>query len=94
MNAYLFRFEASDSPNCELCKQHEDVCHLLTTCKKFVGLRRNLYNAARRLKVRTNRAQLVTNPKLFGALADYVRRSHRFYKARHRRFIKAPAATS
>lgn len=92
MNAYLFRFKAADPPNCDLCKQSEDVCHLLTTCKKFVGLRRNLYNAARKLKTRTSRAHLVTNPKLFGALSDYVRRSHRFYKARHKRFVKTPTA--
>lgn len=91
MNDYLFRFKASDTPNWHLCAQREDVCHLLTTCRKFVGLQRALFNAARKLKIRTNKAHLVTNPKLFGALADYVRRPHRFYKAQHRRYIKIPA---
>lgn len=88
LNAYLFRFKASDTPNCDLCGQRDDVCHLLTTCRKFIGLRRALFNSARKLKTPANRAHLLTNPKIFKALADFIRKSHRFYKARHRRYIK------
>lgn len=76
LNAYLFRFKASDTPNCNLCKQQEDVCHLLTACRKFVGLRRALFNAAKKENTPANRVHLLTNPKLFEPLANFARRSH------------------
>lgn len=89
LNAYLYRFKASDTPNCELCRQQEDVCHLLTSCRKFVGIQRTLFNAARKKKTRPNQTHLLTNPALFKDVGTFVRRSFRFYKERHRRFIKA-----
>lgn len=87
LNGYLNRFQAADSPACELCNQAETVDHLLLQCRRFVGLRRRLFKAAKQASTATNRAQLLTNPSLFTALADFGRRSHQFYKARHRRFI-------
>lgn len=89
LNTYLYRFKASDTPNCELCRKHEDVCHLLTTCKKFVGIRRTLFNTARKKKIRTNGTQLLTNQELFKDLGNFVRQSFWFYKARHQHFFKA-----
>lgn len=88
LNAYLHRFKASDTPNCDLCNQREDVCHLLTTCRKFVGIRHALFNAAKKKKTNTNRTDLLTNPNVFEDLGVFVRKSFRFYKARHRRFIR------
>lgn len=88
LNAYLFRFKALDTPNCDLCGQHEDICHLLTICRKFVGLRRALFKSAKNMKISPNRAHLLTNPEIFKALTNFIRRSHRFYRARHRRYIK------
>lgn len=87
LNSYLHRFQAAESPKCDLCKQIENVDHLLLQCRKFVGLRRDLFKAARQASTAANRAQLLTNPALFPALADFGRKSFRFYKARHRRFI-------
>lgn len=47
LNSYLHQFKAVDSPLCGLCKQEENVDHFLTQCKKFVGLRRDLFKTAR-----------------------------------------------
>lgn len=88
LNAYLHRFKALDTMNCDLCKQKEDVCHLLTSCKKFVGIRQTLFNAARKKKTSTNRITLLTTPALFKDLGNFVRQSFRLYKARHKRYIK------
>lgn len=87
LNSYLFRFKAVESPLCDLCRQVEDVDHFLTQCRKFIGLRRDLFKAAKASSTAPNRTQLLTNPKLFGALANYGRQSFRFYKARHRRHV-------
>lgn len=84
LNSYLFRFHAADSPNCNLCRQPETVDHLLTNCRKFVGLRRRLYGAATAAKVATNRTSLLTSPKLYPAIATFGRQSFRFYASRHR----------
>lgn len=87
LNSYLKRFQAVESPLCDLCKQVEDVDHFLLQCRKFAGLRRDLFKAAGQSSTATNRVQLLTNPNIFDALATFGRRSYRFYKARHRRFI-------
>lgn len=86
LNDYLHRFKAVDSPKCKLCKQCETVDHLLLQCRKFAGLRRVLLTEARKQSTAPNRTQLLTNPDLFEAVATFVRRSFRFYKARHRRY--------
>lgn len=85
LNAYLHRFKAADTPNCDLCKQRDNVGHLLTNCRKFVGLRQKLFKAAKQNKTSTNRIHLLTSPSMFEELSNFVRKSHKFYKARHRR---------
>lgn len=85
LNSYLHRFKAVESPNCDLCKQVESVDHLLLQCRKFAGLRRELIKAAQAASTAANRTQILTNPALFPALADFGRRTFRFYKARYRR---------
>ena len=76
LNAYLHRFKASDTPNCDLCKQRDNVDHLLTNCRKFVGLQRTLFNAAKKHKTQTNRVHLLTDPSMFKELGHFVRKSH------------------
>lgn len=87
LNSYLFRFKASDSPNCDVCSQVEDVDHLLTSCKKFAGLRRTLCNSARLLKVQQTRKGLLTSPEAYPDVATFGRKSYRFYRARFKRHI-------
>lgn len=83
LNSYLFRFKAVDSPLCTVCGQKETVEHYLLLCRKFVGLRRRLFKAATKLNIPRTRQALLTNPKIFQALADFGRGSFRFYKSRY-----------
>lgn len=78
LNAYLHRLKVVDSPNCDLCQQVETVDHFLTSCRKFAGLRRRLFNKARLKSTAPNHSQLLKNPKLFKAVADYGRQTFRF----------------
>lgn len=91
LNAYLFRFHAADSHLCTVCGQKESVEHYLLLCKKFVGLRRRLFTAAAKLKIPRTRQALLTDPRIFQSLADYGRKSYRFYKARYPKNGPAPA---
>lgn len=83
INSYLFRFKATDSPLCTVCGQKETVEHYLMLCKKFVGLRRKLFKASAKLKIPRNRQSLLSEPRIFQALADFGRGSFRFYKSRY-----------
>lgn len=85
LNSYLYRFKATDSPQCALCGQPETVEHFLLTCKRYVGLRRRLLTTAKRLKIPRTRQALLSDPRIFQALADYGRRTFRFYKSRYPR---------
>lgn len=89
LDAYLHRFKAAETPNCNLCRQRDNICHLLTNCRNFVGLGRNPFKVAKKNKIHTNRTNLLTNSAMFKELGNFVRKSHRFHKARHCRFIKA-----
>lgn len=68
LNAYLHRFKASDNPDCNLCNQHEDVCHLLTACRKFVGIRRALFNTTKRKPRQT----VSTSPPIWKSLNTWA----------------------
>lgn len=83
LNAYLHRLEASDIPNRDLCLQLGDVNHFLTTCQKSIGLRQEFYSAAAQALIAPNRAQLLTNPHIYKALATFSRQSCGFYQARY-----------
>lgn len=83
LNAYLHRFKAADTAQCNLCGQKETVEHFLLTCRKFIGLRRRLLKTAKHLKIPPTRQSLLSNPKIFQALADYGRGSFRSYKSRY-----------
>lgn len=72
LKTYLFMFKASDSPNCNLCTQRKDVNHLLITCRKFVGLRRRLFNTAKEKKNLTSWTTLLNSPPMFKAVARFV----------------------
>lgn len=71
LNAYLFCFHANLSPLCAICGQKESVEHYLLLCKKYVGLRKNLFAKAAKLKNPKSRQGILTEPKLFHALADF-----------------------
>lgn len=45
-----------------MCKQCDNICHLLTTCKKFIGLRRKIFKAARQNNTQINKTHLLTTP--------------------------------
>lgn len=90
LNAYLHCFKVVDSPNCELCQQVGTVDHFLTGCRKFVGLHRRLFKEARLHSTAPNRSQLLTNPRTFKAVANYGRRTFRFYGARFRKQAQPP----
>ncbi|KAH9809077.1 hypothetical protein DFH28DRAFT_907042 [Melampsora americana] len=86
LNRFFFRFKNSDSRNCSLCSQYENVQHLLLNCKKFARLRRDLYKAANEAGVPMKGKDLLTCSSMYGALSTFCRISHRFYKARHKAF--------
>lgn len=65
LNSYLFRFRASDTPNCDVCSQVEGFNHLLTVCKKLAGLRRELLSEGKLKKTPPNQAGLLTNPDTY-----------------------------
>lgn len=91
LNSYLHRFHITDDPLCSLCPQKEDVEHFLLTCKKFVGLRRRLMQAAAKLKIKRGRSALLADPRLFEALAKFGKGTFRFYRSRYPRNGPAPA---
>lgn len=84
LNGYLHRFKAADPPNCDLCQQTETTDHYLLTCRKYTGLRRELFDQARKAAVPTNRTGLLTCPKAYQPLADFGRKTFRFYRARYK----------
>lgn len=83
LNSYLHCFKVADTPNCSLCRQPESVEHFLLTCRKFAGLRRRLLAAASKTKTPRSRQAILANPALYQALADFGRKSFRFYKSRY-----------
>lgn len=90
LNAFLHRIGATDDPNCSLCLQPETVEHFLLTCKKFIGLRQRLFRAATKLKIPRKRQDMLADPRLYQDLADYGRKSFRFYKSRYPRNRHTP----
>lgn len=87
LNGYLYRFKAADNPKCDVCSQVEDVHHLLPACKKFAGLHKQLFNSARLLKVSQTQKRLLTSPTAYQDVANFGRKSYRFYRAQFKRHI-------
>lgn len=87
LNSILFRFRASNTPNCNVCSQVEDIDHLLTVCIKFAGLQRKLLNKARLKNTPPNQTGLLTSPGTSQAVATFGRNTFRFYRVKFKRHI-------
>ncbi|KAG0143227.1 hypothetical protein CROQUDRAFT_193597 [Cronartium quercuum f. sp. fusiforme G11] len=80
-NTFLHRINATDSPNCESCDQPETTEHYLLVCKRYRGARQQFIKALLKLKILRTTLAVLTNPKAFKPLADFIRHTGRFRRA-------------
>lgn len=76
--AFLHRINAVDDPNCAECAQPETTEHFLLLCRKYSAQRADLVKQVRLLHLPCTTQTLLTNPKAFKPLADYVQATDRF----------------
>lgn len=82
LSAFLYRINAVESPNCSECAQPETPEHFILLCRKYEQQRRRLLNRLRELKIGCMLSTILTNPKAYRPLADYVTDTARFLQAR------------
>lgn len=76
LNNYLFKFQQTSEPACECETGIETVDHFLFICPRFAEQRKTLITNLKKLRIQTTTAAL-SNPKAFGAIAEYCSSSWR-----------------
>lgn len=80
--AFLHRITAAESPDCPMCNQPETTEHFLLLCREYREHRTALREQLRAMKLGCDSHTLLTNPRAFKPLADYIGATKRFLKAR------------
>ncbi|KAG0140856.1 hypothetical protein CROQUDRAFT_83882 [Cronartium quercuum f. sp. fusiforme G11] len=81
LNAYLHRFNLSDSDLCATCKVPETTTHFLLHCRRFNTQRQNFRHKVKKEKIKINlhsAKALLDTPTIFPLLADFVLHTKRF----------------
>lgn len=80
LSSFLYRIQATDSPNCTVCDQPETTEHYLMLCSAYTSERNDLFKELRKLKIPRKTQDVLTNPSAFEALATYISRTGRFVR--------------
>ncbi|KAG0140741.1 hypothetical protein CROQUDRAFT_99726 [Cronartium quercuum f. sp. fusiforme G11] len=75
LNTFLHRINATDSPDCEACKQPETTEYFLLLCCRYRDTHQQLITALLKLKIPRTTHAILTNPKAFKLLANFICRT-------------------
>lgn len=82
LSSFLHRIKATNDPNCQSCRQPETVEHYLMLCKNYVPQRKLLFEQLHRLHLHRRTQAILTNPRAFKPLVEYISSTERFAQAR------------
>lgn len=82
MSAFLHRICAADDPNCQECGQPETTEHYLMLCRSYAPQRKALFRDLHLLRLHRRMQTILTDPRAFKPLAEYISTTKRFSQAR------------
>lgn len=82
LSAFLHRIRATDDPNCQDCGQPETTAHYLLLCQRYTSQRKTLFRDLHSLHLHCRTQTILTDPRAFKPLAEYISATKRFSQAR------------
>lgn len=84
LSHFLCRIGAVEAPTCAECNQPETTEHYVLLCRAYTPARITMLHALRELQVPRTLQDILTTPRAFHPLADYIKETKRFARARQK----------